>query len=190
MSRTGRLALLCLVVIALCAGVWLLSKENRDTPAEPSVKTGNSCSFYSEFIQTESEALADMQKRGFDQEPVIWDYSAIGEYIGENEASVSNEKHPMYQTLYANGEELWSVISVAGFIYAKPVAYNARLHSSALTILSEVDIPVGYDSENNDFFDVTANKDEMVVITVDEINAQVLDETTPKVLSAQTGSEA
>lgn len=152
-------------------------QEKAEIVASYDVKT-------SENIQTEEQATADMENRGFGEYPVTYSYSIDGEYIEEQEAVNGGEQHPIYQTYYiSSAGEIWTVIVINGSIIANPVSYNMQSGQETQLIISETEVITGYDSEYNVFYETLPNESELTVVVVDKIDAAVLDSLTSEVIS-------
>lgn len=135
----------------------------------------------SKNVQTEKEAIDVFAARGFGKEPVYYDYSIDGEYVGETKAKISREKHPMYQTQYVTpGGNVWTIVMINGSILANPVNYNMESEEDAQLIISESEIITGYDNANNIFFETIPKKSELIVKIVDTINSETINSLTTK----------
>lgn len=138
----------------------------------------------SDNVQSEKQAIEDISGRGFEQYPVSYDYSIDGEYVKEQEASDTEEEHPIYQTYYtsANGE-LWTIIVMNGSVIANPVSYNMQSERGVQLVIAESEIITGYDSSNNMFYETIPDESELIVYVVDRIDAETLDSLTVEVIS-------
>lgn len=130
----------------------------------------------SDDVQSEKQALVDMENRGFNDYPVYSDYLISGEYTGMIEISETDEIHPSYQTSYITSEgDIWTIFLMNGAVIANPVSYNMQSGRNVQLILSESEKIMGYDSETNMFYEVKINESELIVKVVDRIDAQTLD---------------
>lgn len=152
-------------------------KEKSEIVASYDVKT-------SESIQSEKQAVEEMDDRGFGQFPVSYEYSMDGEYVKEQEASNAKEEHPIYQTYYssANGE-LWMIIVINGNVIANPISYNMQSERGAQLIFSESEVITGYDNSKNLFYETIPKESELIVHVVDRIDSDTLDSYTIEVIN-------
>lgn len=134
--------------------------------------------------QTELQAKEDVIQRGLDQNEITYDYSIDGDYVGNQEAKDIKNKHPMYQTLYISSMgDIWNIIIINGSVIANPVSYNMESELSAQTIISESEIIMGYDSENNTFYETIPKESELIVKVVDKIDSETLNSLTKEVIA-------
>lgn len=134
--------------------------------------------------QTESQTKKDVIQRGFDQNKITYDYSIDGNYVGNQEAKDIKDKHPMYQTLYISSMgELWNIIIINGSVIANPVSYNMESELGVQTIISESKVIIGYDSENNMFYETIPKESELIVKVVDKIDSETLNSLTKEVIA-------
>lgn len=135
----------------------------------------------SKNVQTEKEAIDVFTARGFGNDSIYYDYSIDGEYIGETEAKISREKHPIYQTQYVTpGGNVWTIVMINGSILANPVNYNMESDKDVQVIISESETITGYDSANNIFFETIPKESELIVKVVDTIDAKTINSLTTK----------
>lgn len=133
----------------------------------------------SKNVQTEKEAIDVFAARGFGKDPIYYNYSLDGEYIGETEAKISREKHPIYQTQYVTpGGNVWTIVMINGSILANPVTYNMESEENAQLIISESEIITGYDNANNIFFETIPKESELIVKVVHTIDAETINSLT------------
>ena len=137
-------------------------------------------------VQTEAEAIDEMQQRGFDQYPVSYESAMGGEYGEDREASVSSkEKHPTYKTYYRTEEDkLWTISVINGSVTAYPVDATVQTAETE-TLVSETESIYCYDIETNTYFDVIPDKSRVKLIIVDKINADTLGKLTKEGLNEQ-----
>lgn len=129
----------------------------------------------SDNIQSEKQAIEDMNSRGFVEYPVSYEYSTNGEYIGKQEATDVDEKHPIYQTYYYSpNNELWTIIATNGNMMANPVSYNIQSEQDIHIVFIETETITAYDSNNNSFYEITPNGSTLSAYIVDKINAETL----------------
>lgn len=138
----------------------------------------------SDDVQNEIQAIEAFKVRGFAKFPIYSDYLMNGEYTGEIEVSGTNEKHPSYQTSYVSSSgELWTIIMMNGSIIANPVSYNMESELGVQTIISESKVIIGYDSENNTFYETIPKESELIVKVVDKIDSETLNSLTKEVIA-------
>jgi hypothetical protein len=139
------------------------------------IKVGNSKS-----VQTEKEVCTDLEERGFSQMEIYTNYGMDGTFF--DEAAVereASEKHPSYQTYYiTQNEELWTVFSINGVVMANPVSYNLQSELPAQLIISESETVTSYDSNTNKFYETIPNESELIIKTVEIIDAETLEKLT------------
>lgn len=133
----------------------------------------------SDSVHSEKEALENFVNRGFIGVPVTTNYDMNGEYFDDLEISKhSDNKHPIYQCVYEDKQDrIWILTEVNGEIFADPVSvefddnyeYNYRI------LFSESESVIGYDSYTNKFYVNIPDGTDAIVRTIDEINADVLD---------------
>lgn len=134
----------------------------------------------SQNISTESEAYTHFAERGFTGNPITYEYTMDGTYVGACEISqFASSRHPMYQTYYttANGD-VWMVLEVNGSFFASPISYNFADETRAPVMLSEADTITSYDSTTNAFYVNIPNSSQAVIKTVARIDAETLEKLT------------
>ncbi len=133
---------------------------------------------------SESEVMKLLEKRGFTDCPITYEYDLDGNYYEETEVTDdSPEKHPMYLAYYsANNGDVWTVHVINGKVFAYPASYNLDSNLSTEVIVSESSEITSYDNETNMFY-ITVPKEETVdVIIVDRIDTKTLDTMTAEVI--------
>ena len=147
--------------------------DNSNVVSEIEVNVSNS-------IHTEAEAYNNIIGRGFTEYPIETGYSMNGEY-GEpaNISDTSSTKHPLYQTVYvADNGNVWSISEINGVIMADPVSYNTQSKLGVQLIISETETVTSYDSRTNKFYETIPNESELIVKTIDRIDAETLEKLT------------
>ncbi len=134
----------------------------------------------SEDVMTEKEVKAFLEERGFSNHSIVYEYSITGESVEQSEVDEnSDEKHPMYQTVYYSAaEESWIIYVINDSIFAMPFDYNAQLESEVQVLIAESDKLTSYDGQSNLFFITIPNETEIIAKPVDVIDAQTLDSLT------------
>lgn len=145
-------------------------KVNSDIKSVDSVKN-------SKNSLSESNVVAELRKRGFNDYPVTYNYSMNGEYSGSQTASeTSDEKHPVYETYYVTAkEEVWIISVIDGTIMATPSSYNMAHSEKVAVLLSESNEIVSYDSSSNSFYRTIPKSTALDVRVVDKIDAKTLE---------------
>ncbi len=128
-------------------------------------------------VFSQADIFADLKKRGFDTHPITTEYSMDGDYFEEVEISnKSSDYHPTYSTSYLTKEEdLWTVFVVDNFVMATPVSYNLQSELGVEIVISESNTVMSYDSATNKFFETIPNESELIVKTIELINAEALE---------------
>ncbi len=135
---------------------------------------------------TEAEVIALLKERGFTDNPITTEYTADGEMIDKKEVGESDETHPYYQTIFLSETgEYWTIIVMKGSVIANPVGYNMESNAhGAQLILSESEVITSYDSVTNSFYESIPNESELIVKTVDHIDAETLNSLTVEDIEA------
>lgn len=130
----------------------------------------------SENVYTEAAANDLLTNRGFDAYEITTEYSMDGTYYASDEIEIaSTEKHPIYETYYiTENNELWTVFLIDGAVMASPISYNLQSELNVQIIFSEKETVTSYDSTTNKFFETIPNESVLKIITVDMINADLL----------------
>lgn len=133
-----------------------------------------------ENVFTEKEAIKFMADRGFTDYPLTYDFNMDGAYTDEAEASAdSEEKHPMYQTLYAaeNGS-VWTIFIVGKTIAANPASYNLQSDIDAQVLVSETATLTSYTEAGNKFYETVPKESAVILKVVDKITSKKINELT------------
>lgn len=140
----------------------------------------------SEAVMTGGEAIAFLTERGFGECLVYTNYSIDGIYQEEQEITLNSlEQHPVYVTYYLSEDELiWKLSVINGVLLAEPIFYNYREGADVPVILSETNTMMSYDNVTNQFFVVVPDASEIVLKSVSEINAALLDSLTIEEIDA------
>ena len=77
----------------------------------------------------------------------------------------------------ANGD-IWSISVVNGMIIANPASFNLNSELTAQLLISESEKLTSYDNATNKFFVTIPYESEVIVKTVDKIDAETLDRLT------------
>lgn len=135
----------------------------------------------SKTLETETEIISDMRERGFEECPVTYNYSLDGEFNKETEVSESSEeKHPIYDTVYMDGEQMWIVTTTNGTVTAYPL-FHPRNSDGIEILYSETASINCYDAEKGVFFETIPDKAALDLRTVESIDAKTLSELTEEV---------
>ena len=193
-------ALVCVVALALIVGVIAIFYYFIYSPPVPENNSGdysieevNAEEYFQEkseiisktavkdskTISNEKEALNNYSERGFSECAISTNYDMDGNFSVPVEVSGSSEKHPYYEAIFVTANnEIWNVMEVNGTIIANPLSYNEQSKRSAPILISEGDTIVSYDNINNNFYETIPNENEVIVITVDHIDAETLEKLT------------
>lgn len=134
-------------------------------------------------VMTETDVLSCMTDRGFDLYPITYEFGMNGEDLENGEeaeaVSGSEEKHPMYETIYvaANGD-WWFVYVVNGALVAAPVSYNLQSEREVEVLVSESEKITSYDPFGNVFYETVPKETDTKVIVVPKIDAETLNQLT------------
>ncbi len=125
-------------------------------------------------VETEAQVMQSLADRGFSSE-ITYNYNMSGEYSDDAVASGTEDKHPVYNTVYITEDNfVWMIFDINGVVMAYPMSYN--LENETAVVFSETDTLMSYDSATNKFFETKPN--DITVIKVDVINAQTLESLT------------
>ena len=179
------LIVLIIIIIASFTGFIYLSKNqdkflNSDdiSTVESSGTESKSTTDGSNDLLTEQEVIDLLNQKGFDTEytKITYKYLMDGETVDETNIEKGNiEKHPTYETTYRGTNITWTIYIVGKNIYASPTSYLIEKNISEEILVSESDIIVSYDNENNKFDSRKPDESEMKVITINEITKENLD---------------
>ena len=134
----------------------------------------------SKNVKTEKDALSLFIERGFDQYPVVYDYTINGEYGNDSEISeVSANKHPRYFTnfLSANGD-VWRVFLINDMFIAYPASLLLESETTVDVLYSESNMITSYDPLTNQFFVTIPFESAVIVKTINRIDAESLNKIT------------
>ena len=147
----------------------------------------------SENVQTEKQVLEDIAERGFKKVTTTYDYSIDGEYLNEQEAKKTEEKHPIYRTYYTSKnkefkdlEISWEIITINGSVIANPVSYNEWTGEDVKLIYSESDVITSYDKPRSVFYETIPDESELNVNVIDKIDVETLDEISVEMMTEIT----
>ena len=159
------------------------AEEYLDEIGEVKTKTDVSAS---EAVMTGGEVIEFLTERGFGECPIYTNYSIDGIYQEEQEVtSDSSEQYPIYFTYYLSEDALiWKLSVINDVLLAEPIFYNYREGADVPVILSETDTMTSYDNVTNQFFVVVPDASEIVLKSVSEINAALLDSLTIEEIDA------
>ena len=131
-------------------------------------------------VLSEAEIKNVLEERGFVDYPIIYYYTMDGEFVDDTEISEdSTDKHPTYQTHYMSETgDIWSISVVNGMIIANPASFNLDSELTAQLLISESEKLTSYDNATNKFFVTIPYESEVIVKTVDKIDAETLDRLT------------
>ena len=138
----------------------------------------------SDKAMTETDVVAMLQERGFENMPVEAEVDMAGEYLDEYEIeNPTDTKHPTYQTYYFSAaEEMWTIMITGNQITANPVSFNMDSALPAQVIVSESDTLISYDNATNRYYTTIPKESALIVRVVDRITADALDQITTEEL--------
>ena len=131
----------------------------------------------SEKTQSEKEAVQELRNRGFDNCPIITEYTIDGELIeSRNVSDMSAEKHPIYEAYFVTSEnEIWIITLIDGTISATPSSYNFEHAGDVPVEVAESEEIASYDSTTNSIYLTVPKKEVLDVRVVDRIDAKTLE---------------
>ena len=166
-------------------------EESREIPAEYLAEAPDAESYYRErgeirgradasksAAMTEAEAVRFFRARGFDQQPVTYEYAMDGTYRDPAAADEGgSQKHPMYETAYTSTYGIvWNLYLINGRIIAEPVSFNAQRYYDPILMLSETDTLTSYDAASGAYYETVPDRSVCRVRTLDRIDADALDQ--------------
>ncbi len=124
-------------------------------------------------VHSESETYDNLVDRGFNQNPIITNYSMQGDYSDDMEiSSYSSQQHPMYQTQYVTPNGVgWQILEINGAIMAFRISEDMTVG----VVVSETNTITSYDSVTNKFYINTPNESIMKITKVTRIDSTTLD---------------
>ena len=129
-------------------------------------------------LLTETEALAILRERGFDQSAVTCPFAVegIGQWDGEASES-SDARHPTYETTYLTEDfTLWHVYLNGDCLLATSPVINVR--ADAGVIYSEQEHVICYDTNTGSLYEVAPNASGQELRLVERIDADLLEKET------------
>lgn len=138
----------------------------------------------SENIHNESDTYYNLTDRGFSDTAIIADFDMNGEILEDAVISnTSSDNHPCYTTSYiASTGETWIINEINGIVMAMPSAYN--MEQEIPVIITETGTVMSYDLYGNRFYETIPNESEMIVKTVDRVDADTLEKLTAEEIEA------
>lgn len=134
----------------------------------------------SKNVPTCAEVTALLKERGFTGFEILYEYTMDGVYSEKAQISESaGEKYPMYQTFYVSAAgDIWSIYVVNGAFFANPVSYNLQPEQRVQLLISENGTLTSYDEEFSKFYVTIPNESEIILKSVDRIDAETLERLT------------
>jgi len=141
-------------------------------------------------VFSEADVKSLLVSKGFGNNLISYDYSITGTCIGDTEVSDgSANKHPMYQTLYLSTVgDAWAIYVINGSLFANPVSFNLESNLDAQLLVSETETLTSYDDATNQFFVTIPHESEIIMQTVNKIDAETLNELTIEELCNLSGA--
>ena len=127
-------------------------------------------------IPTGAQTYDLLADRGFVGFPVTYDYTLSGVPVDEVEVPEgSANRFPMYETYYISASgDLWVIYVINGQVMANPVSFNLEFFVDEQVLFSEDGTLTSYDNETRQFY-VTIPHSDVIMQTVDRIDAETLD---------------
>lgn len=132
----------------------------------------------SKELYSEKQVISLLKGRGFDNYPITYDsYSTSGEYVDSLEITEkSNQKHPMYETIYiSENGVVWNIYVINGSVFANPASVNAEAEIEAQVLYSEAETLTSYAVEGNKFYVTIPYESFIILKQVEKIDAARLD---------------
>lgn len=127
-------------------------------------------------IYTETDVIELLEERGFTEYEITTSYSFDGRFKREEVVtSGSSDKHPVYETYFLAGDELWTITVVEGCIMATPSSYNLAHVKDTPVLISESEEIMSYDSSTNSYYKTVPDSKVLDVRIVDRIDAKTLE---------------
>ena len=141
-------------------------------------------------VLSEADVKSLLMSKGLGDNPITYEHSITGERVDNSEVTDgSTNTHPMYQTLFLSQTgEAWAIYVINGAIYANPVSFNLESNLDAQLLVSESETLTSYDDATNQFFVTIPHESEIILQTVDKINAEALDRLTIEELCNLSGA--
>ncbi len=132
---------------------------------------------------TEEETVELFSERGFNTTDITSSYTIEGTYYSEEVIDeTSTTYHPIYSLLYVSDDDYyWYIYCIDGELFAYPTTYVLYNTDQSYIYVSESEYIISYDSYTNTYNRIIPN--DCTIKTVDEINAETLDELASKELS-------
>lgn len=144
----------------------------------------------SDDVLNETEVKELLDNRGFGENTAYYKYLINGSRVNETAITEgSGERYPMYQTVYlSEDEDIWIIYVINGSIFAYPISFGLESDLGVELIFSESDTLTSYDDATNQFFVTIPHASEMIVETVDRIDADTLSQLTIEKICHLTGA--
>lgn len=135
-------------------------------------------------IHNEADAYQNLTDRGLSDSGITADFDMNGEILEDAVITdTSSDSHPSYTTYYeTSAGDLWSINEINGVVMAMPVSYN--IDREVPVIITETGTVMSYDLYSNKFYETIPNETEMIVKTVDRIDAETLENLTAGAIDA------
>ncbi len=125
-------------------------------------------------LVSEKDVEEEFLLRGFDQNSITYNYSVDGDYEDDTEVNGSEETHPVYESYYETESEVWYLYMINDAVMAYPIIYNNYSERGVIILVSENETLTSYDSVTNRFYVTIPDGSEVIVYTVDHIDATTL----------------
>lgn len=132
----------------------------------------------SKELYSEKQVISLLKARGFGDYPITYDsYSTSGEYVDSLEVTKkSNQKHPMYETIYISEKGVvWNIYVINGSVFANPASANTEAELEAQVLYSEAETLTSYAVEGNKFYVTIPYESFIILKQVEKIDVARLD---------------
>lgn len=132
----------------------------------------------SKELYSEKQVISLLKARGFGDYPITYDsYSTSGEYVDSLEVTKkSNQKHPMYETIYISEKGVvWNIYVINGSVFANPASVNTEAELEAQVLYSEAETLTSYAVEGNKFYVTIPYESFIILKQVEKIDVARLD---------------
>ncbi len=152
-------------------------EENSDIEKIVSVSDSGS-------VMKEKDVFKELEKRGFFDVSVTYEYDMNGNYSEAQDASKSSsEKHPMYNAIYqSENGNIFSISIINDQFLVTPFSMQLESEAEVGVVISESETITSYDSRDNRYFITRPHDDSMRVKLVEQVDANTLDSLTKEEL--------
>ena len=137
----------------------------------------------SQSLQSESDIYTFFGDRGWSDLVIVSDYNIKGTYTdSEVIDNYSSTLHPEYDTMYISDQTgvCWYITVTNGVIMAQPLSFYDENNFEYRVIIAETDSLMGYDSNEDKFYQIVPEESYAKTIKVDRVDKETLDSLTSK----------